>query len=251
MPADYNVLAPVYEVINMSDFAKRMTPRLLNFAQQNDWLGRRIYDLGCGTGASTAWFASHGYNVIGVDQSADMLAQARAVMQKQSLNPQLVEADIRNMEPAETVDLVLALDVLNEFDGIRDLESTFKCVSNMLQPGRWFIFDLHTVEGLALAGQAALEKVHDADSLAVYMATTFDYERQVYSAGYDIFMRHDSGEWSRQNASRILRGFPVQAVVSLLRRQNFEVIHVVSPRFESYELGASGEARVFVIAKRM
>ena len=40
-------------------------------------VGSRVIDLGCGTGTLTAVLRQRGYRVLGIDASADMLAQAR------------------------------------------------------------------------------------------------------------------------------------------------------------------------------
>jgi SAM-dependent methyltransferase len=40
--------------------------------------GARILDAGCGTGITSRLFAAHGYRVVGVDPSVEMLAAARA-----------------------------------------------------------------------------------------------------------------------------------------------------------------------------
>ena len=42
MPGDYAVLAPVYDTIGMAEYAKRITPRLMDYAQHIDWLGSYI-----------------------------------------------------------------------------------------------------------------------------------------------------------------------------------------------------------------
>ncbi len=40
--------------------------------------GGRVLDAGCGTGRVAGWLAEHGYDCVGVDADASMLAQARA-----------------------------------------------------------------------------------------------------------------------------------------------------------------------------
>jgi SAM-dependent methyltransferase len=42
-------------------------------------IGRRALDLGCGAGRSTRFLRDQGFDVIGVDVAADMLARARAI----------------------------------------------------------------------------------------------------------------------------------------------------------------------------
>src|SRR6185312_13855733 len=44
----------------------------------NPQRGERIVDLGCGSGQLTAQIAERGANVIGIDRSEEMIAQARA-----------------------------------------------------------------------------------------------------------------------------------------------------------------------------
>ncbi|NJL56976.1 hypothetical protein HC928_18860, partial [bacterium] len=57
MPNAADILAPVYDRLGLHQSAAALTPRLLTFAQQNAGWGRRILDLGCGTGGSLLWLA--------------------------------------------------------------------------------------------------------------------------------------------------------------------------------------------------
>ena len=79
MPADYATLAPLYDKLKMAQFAEVYTPQLINYAHQHDWLGRQIIEIGCGTGASVRWLGTHGYNITGVDVSAEMLNNSAQV----------------------------------------------------------------------------------------------------------------------------------------------------------------------------
>jgi ubiquinone/menaquinone biosynthesis C-methylase UbiE len=78
MPPAYDVLAPIYDQIGMAEFSRRIIARLVNYAQRNDWTGRRILDLGCGTGGSSVWLCQNRFSVTGVDNSAVMLERANA-----------------------------------------------------------------------------------------------------------------------------------------------------------------------------
>lgn len=250
MAGDYAVLASVYNTLGMADFAQRMTPRLLQFAQQNDWLGRRIIDLGCGTGTSTAWFAAQGYNATGLDHSPEMLAQAASALKTRSLNARLVESELRTFELDETYDMALALDVLNDLDSLRDLETVFQRVQSVITKDRLFIFDLHTTEGLASRGLAGDEMIHDSSNMVTFARTVYDFERQLFRANYDIFQQESPSGWARLRAQRQMRAFPVQAVASLLRRQNYDIVAVVNERLEVFDLGTSAAQRVVFVARK-
>jgi len=248
--ADYSAFAPYYDQVGLSAFAQRMTPRLLNFAQQNEWLGRRILDVGCGTGASALFFASNGYAVTGIDQSAEMLEQARQNLRAQSLNATLLNQNLLEIENVDAPDMVLALDVLNELETIRDLEAAFKVVFQLLPNNRLFIFDLHTIEGLARESLTTTQNVRNGANLVAYRQSDFDFERQAHTIEYDVFAPTDDGHWIRTQFERVLKAYPLQAVVSLLRRQNFEVISIVNDQLSQVSPANFDAARVIFVARK-
>ena len=251
MSADYDVLASIYDRAGMGNFARTMTPRLLNFAQQNEWIGRRILDLGCGTGVSTAFFSMQGLNVIGVDCSPAMLEKTRERLESQSISAHLVQQDIRELEGVGPVDLVIAIDVLNELENLRDLETVFARAYSTLSPGRMFIFDLKTMEGLVSAGLKGDTFLYNAPDMAVFSSGEFDYERHTLNTAFDIFMQDVDATWERQQAERLQRAFPVQAIATLLRRQKFDVIAVIDTNFQTYNLGTSSAPRVIFFARNV
>jgi 2-polyprenyl-3-methyl-5-hydroxy-6-metoxy-1,4-benzoquinol methylase len=252
MSADYAVLAPIYEQIGMARFAETMTERLINLAQRGDWAGRRILELGCGTGASMVWLAQHGYFVTGVDNTALMLEIARARLAEDDRHADytLHNRDVRALGgDLGSFDLVLALDVLNELNSLRDLEIVFKDVYAMLSPERLLIFDLHTIQGLAESGTSGDQMVHRSDDLVVFRSNQFDYERQIHEQHFTIFSR-DQDVWLRSEAVRALRAFPAQAVASLLQRSGFTTTTVLTTRFEPFDPNTAQAERVIFIVEK-
>ena len=70
------------------------------FTYDRQWLAQcfdqpgRLLDLGCGTGRHVVQFAHRCFDVVGVDLSEAMLAQAQAKLQAQGLYARLLHADI-------------------------------------------------------------------------------------------------------------------------------------------------------------
>lgn len=96
--------------------------------------GARILDLGCGTGRPIAeWLMQRGYRVTGVDQSAEMLAQARRLLPDGDW--QL--ARIEDFTTAERFDAVIAWDSLFHVPRER-LPEIFARVATYLEPGGRF-----------------------------------------------------------------------------------------------------------------
>ncbi len=247
MSDEYAVLASVYEPLGMGNFAETLTPHLIDIAQRTDWMGRRVVDLGCGTGASVRWFANHGYNITGIDLSPSMLRVAQQSITGNGISFKLLEGDIRALSDLHDIDLVLALDVLNELNSLRDLEAVFGAVGRILAPGKLLVFDLHTIEGLAQRDPTAL--VGDSDDLSVVLSSRFDYDRQASNGSYVIF--HRSGNaWQRYRAGRTLRGFPIQVVTALLQRAGFGIMALLNTRLETLDPAAIREPRVLIFAQR-
>lgn len=101
----------------------------------------RVLDLGCGTGLMAAPLAPHAREMVGVDLSGKMLAQAEC----KGLYQRLAQADIVTMmqgEQAASYDLIVAADV---FVYLGDLDEVFAQASRLLADGGVFAF---SAEGL-------------------------------------------------------------------------------------------------------
>jgi trans-aconitate methyltransferase len=94
--------------------------------------GERILDLGCGTGHLTAQLAAAGAEVVGIDSSATMIAEARR------LYPPLPFelADARDFAFAEPFDAVFSNAALH---WILEAEQVIACVRRALKPGGRFV----------------------------------------------------------------------------------------------------------------
>ena len=77
----------------------------------------------------------------------------------------------------------------------------------------------------------------------------YDFDRQVLDCLYVIFHR-DGDAWRRSEGTRMLRGYPVQAVAALLQRCGFLLRHVTHVDFEAFEPGISRAERVILVAEK-
>jgi len=242
------VLAPVYERLGMGDFAASLTPRIIPFLQGNlDWFGRRILDLGCGTGVAARWLATHTMTVTAVDQSPDMLRQAQQSIDTSGLSLSWEIRDIRRLDGYGEYDLALALDVMNELDSLRDLETVFSSIRAVLSPGKFLVFDLHTVGGLDR--QIGTRIPITADDCFITLEQTFDHERNMLTSVYHVFL-NTGRVWDLHQAVRYQRGYPVQAVTALLGRSGYQIMALVSPGFQPLDVASIAVDRVLFFARK-
>lgn len=108
--------------------------------------GRTVLDLACGTGSLTEELAERGCEVVGVDISEEMLAEAREKCVRFGENVLLLCQDMCELDLFGTVDCaVCALDSLNHLDGIESVRKAMERVFLFLEPGGVFVFDVNTV----------------------------------------------------------------------------------------------------------
>ena len=105
-----------------------------------------VLDLGCGTGTMTEILAGYGYDMIGVDNSCDMLEIAEEKKEKSGHDILYLMQDMREFELYGTVRAVVSVcDSVNYILEEEDLLEVFSLVNNYLDPGGMFIFDMNTL----------------------------------------------------------------------------------------------------------
>jgi SAM-dependent methyltransferase len=104
-----------------------------------------ILELGCGTGIHATLIAKQGLGVLGVDMSADMLAEARArATAQEDLQMQLSfdQGDARDFRANRRFDAVVSLfHVLSYQSREVDLQAMMQTATSHLESGGIFVFD--------------------------------------------------------------------------------------------------------------
>ncbi len=104
-----------------------------------------VLDLGCGTGTMTEILAGYGYDMIGVDNSEEMLELAVEKKTESGHDILYLLQDMREFELYGTVRAVVSVcDSVNYLTEPEELEEVFRLVNNYLDPGGIFLFDFNT-----------------------------------------------------------------------------------------------------------
>ena len=222
----YSVFAKYYDALtaNVNYHSRAAYFRTL-INRHNTSHNNILLDLGCGTGSLARLMAECGYDVIGVDNSCDMLNIA---MSNHSHNPasnvQYICQDMRNLDLFGTVGITLcALDSINHLPSLKDIERVFNRVKLFTESGGVFIFDVNTVykhnhilsdnvfiyetDDVYCIWENSLNKINNAVDINL---TFFEREGELYRRYHENFTEH---AYEFDEISAILKnvGFTVAA----------------------------------------
>jgi SAM-dependent methyltransferase len=129
--------------------------------------GERVLDLACGIGRHATELRRRGFEVVGVDISAELIELAERDASEQDLDIAYVQADLRELEMEDEFDIVLSLNdgAVGYFETDEENYRTFEIVSRALRSGGGHLVQLpnvlHAEKNLPkkgwIVGEATLE----------------------------------------------------------------------------------------------
>ena len=138
----YENFARVYDELMDNVPYEEWAQFILNLLQDRKITEGLVLELGCGTGKLMTLLGKAGFDMIGVDNSVEMLQIAR---EKTSQDFLYLLQDMREFELYGTVKAVISVcDSVNYITKKEELRKVFQLVNNYLDPEGVFIFDFNT-----------------------------------------------------------------------------------------------------------
>lgn len=211
-----------------------------------------LVDLGCGTGKITEHLALAGYDMIGIDNSEEMLSIAREKKteyeEADSRNQILyLLQDMREMEFYGTVRAMVSIcDSMNYILEEKDLLTVFRLVNNYLDEKGLFIFDLNTeYKYTELLGQRTIaENREDAG----FIWDNYYYEdEQINEYELTLYIKEEEDLYRRFSETHYQRCYSIETIKKLLLEAGMEFV-VAYDAFTKEAPKADSE-RIYVIAR--
>lgn len=141
----YSIFAQYYDNLTQNIDYKLLADYYIEHLKKQGNNGRLVVDLACGTASLSFELAERGFDVISIDSSEEMLAEAMSKSQSIS-NPMFLCQKMQDLDLYGTIDAVFcSLDSINHLSEAQDVLKTFKKVSLFLNPYGHFIFDVNTL----------------------------------------------------------------------------------------------------------
>ena len=141
----YTGFAEVYDVFQDNVPYEEWCSYVTGLLKEYQVMDGLVLDLGCGTGSLTGLMARSGYDMLGIDNSGEMLQIAMNKRNASGLDILYLLQDMRGFELYGTVKAVISIcDSMNYIMEYQELVEVFRLVNNYLDPKGVFIFDLNT-----------------------------------------------------------------------------------------------------------
>ena len=174
-----------------------------------------VLDLGCGTGTMTRLLRQKGYDMIGVDASAEMLEIARNHPDEGIL---YLQQDMREFELYGTVAAVVCVcDSLNYITEEEDLLQVFRLVWNYLDPDGVFFFDMNTIyKYKEMLGETTIAENREEGSFI--WENYYDPEEQLNQYDLTLYVQDEDDRYVRFEETHIQKAYALERVLELLEK---------------------------------
>lgn len=185
-----------------------------------------LLDLGCGTGNVTELLAASGYDMIGVDNSEEMLEIANEKRERSGADILYLLQDMREFELYGTVRGVVSIcDSMNYILEDEELLTVFRLVCNYLDDEGILIFDMNTPYKYReiLADNTFAE---DREESSFIWENFYDEEDAVNQYDLSLFVREEDGRYRKYEETHFQRAYERTRVEELIREAGLELLHI-------------------------
>lgn len=222
----YNSFAWVYDAFMDNIPYDQWTEYLVDLLKEHGVSKGLLLDMGCGTGNITERLAACGYDMIGIDNSEEMLMEARDKMVESGADILYLLQDMRSFELYGTVAAVVSIcDSMNYILEKDDLQEVFRLVNNYLDPGGVFIFDFNTPYKYKeiIGDQVIAENREDCSFI---WENSFDENEQINIYDLTIFIQESPELFRRYHETHYQKAWTIEDFVQASEQAGMEVMAV-------------------------
>jgi SAM-dependent methyltransferase len=217
----YTSFARVYDLFMDNVPYEMWCEYLTTILAENGIESGLILDLGCGTGKLKRLMEKKGYDMIGVDNSFEMLDIAR---ESECENILYLMQDMREFELYGTVKAIYsACDSLNYILEEEELLTVFQLVNNYLDPGGLFVFDINTpFKYQELLAENTFAETRDEGSFI--WENYYDEEEKINEYDLTLYIEEEDGRFARYQEVHYQKCYELSVIKELLQEAGLEFV---------------------------
>ena len=206
-----------------------------------------VVDLGCGTGTLTELLYKLGYDMIGIDNSSEMLNVAMEKRAETGSEILYLLQDMRELELYSTVGTVVSVcDSVNYILEEEELLETFSLVNNYLYPGGIFIFDFNTeYKYREVIGDTT--SAENREDCSFIWENYYDPETCVNEYDLTIFVQEEEEIFRRFTETHYQKGYTPEQMVKLIEQAGMKLMEMKDA--DTGEAVTKESQRVYIVAK--
>lgn len=246
--SSYESFASVYDMFMDNIPYREWCRYLIGLLQEYGVQDGLVLELGCGTGKATRLLSRAGYDMIGIDNSPDMLEIALEKEGKIKEDILYLLQDMRSFELYGTVRAVVSIcDSMNYIIEPDDLLKVFQLVNNYLDPGGVFIFDMNTkYKYEEILGECTIAE--NRDTASFIWDNYYDEEEQINEYDLALFIPEGKdGLYRKYEEVHYQRAYELELVKELLEKAGMEFVTAYDA-FTKNPVNEKSE-RIYVIAR--
>lgn len=225
MTANFQLYSRYYDLLYRDKPYQREADYVLNTLLEIKPHIKSILELGCGSGAHAQFFCEKGFQMTGVDRSAEMIRQA-----KEKMIPafEAVEGNIIDFKLNKTYDCAVSLfHVISYLTETEDVLGCFKAVNRHLEKDGLFLFDCWFTPGVCHLKPENRSKLIENEELKVERnsESVMDLTRNTVNVHFEVQIE-DKMSMKRESLheNHLMRHFGIPEMKLLASLCGFKVL---------------------------
>lgn len=222
--SNYEVLGSFYDQLMTEEDPKERYCYLNElFKEYDKKVPQSILDLGCGTGSLLLHYAKNGADVIGVDNSEEMLLVAYDKLKDFTDNVLLLNQDMKELDLNDTVDgVICTMDGMNHLLSLAEISQVLSKIRLFLNSKKLFIFDVNTpYKHEKILGNNAY--ILGDEDLHCSWQNTFDSRKNIVHMDLDFFKKKDENLYEHYSDYVCERAYSIRSWEKVLKENGFSM----------------------------
>lgn len=244
----YSELAKVYDIFMDNIPYDMWFERIHKILLSNKIKKGIVAELGCGTGEMTERLSEAGYDMIGIDNSMEMLEIAMDKKTESGHESILyLNQDMKDFELYGTVRAIISVcDSVNYLLDDEDVIETFRLVNNYLDPDGIFIFDFTTEKKYIDIEEATIAE--NREEASFIWENSYYREEKINEYELTLFIPDSNGKYDKYNEIHQQRAYSIEEMKEFLKKAGLQIISIEDNYIEK-EADDNSE-RVIITAKK-